>query len=398
MERRKSISIVLILAMGGLVGAFTPLYFIANSNLNSLLVEQQNLSNELDDLWDIYQDLVNNYDNLLSNYQILSGDFDDLWNDFQTLNIEYNNLSDDNQELYNMLQLLNDTYFELLKDYQSLQSKYDTLVDFISQQILPVQYSTFSEAVRRYYLPYYLNDSSEKDWYMGFAEYCRDVILHDSFQGNMFINVSNAFTDILKFGNDTMSLADYIMYYTFWDWLPNWGGLDLTGNEFTDINKINQWCIDEIDYEYDSTIIYGQDSPTWDYPKFSVETAFRTMGDCEDQAILAAAYLESCGFDTAFVGHHDPAHPTIGALYHGSLLVHIEDVDTFWSLFPSAYLWTFGSLDPYFPNYTWCWLDPTWDVPFGTTPAWLQDYIDYGVPLSSDIISIAICDIGGTVF
>ncbi|GAG55124.1 unnamed protein product, partial [marine sediment metagenome] len=32
----------------------------------------------------------------------------------------------------------------------------------------------------------------------------------------------------------------------------------------------------------------GQENPVWDYFKFPVETAFRTMGDCEDQAILDA--------------------------------------------------------------------------------------------------------------
>ena len=36
------------------------------------------------------------------------------------------------------------------------------------------------------------------------------------------------------------------------------------------------------------------------------------MGDCEDQAILAATYLESCGFEIAFATSHDPDHPTLG--------------------------------------------------------------------------------------
>ncbi|MHA1933485.1 MAG: hypothetical protein ACW96X_13150, partial [Promethearchaeota archaeon] len=343
MERNKIISIILIASLGGLVGTFTPLYYISNSNLDSLSDNHQDLSMELENLWNTCQELLDNYNDLLFDYQILSGEYDDLWDDYQGsnssylnllddyqgLNSSYLNLTDDYQDLYDMFQSLNDTYYELLDNYQLIQSNYNALADFISQQILPIQYSTFAEAVRRQYLQFYLNDSTSKDWYMGFTEYCRDVILHDSLQENLFMNVSNAFTDILKFGNDTMALADYIMYYTFWDWLPNWGGFDLTGNELTDINTINQWCIDEIDYEFDSAIIYGQESPTWDYPKFSVETAFRTMGDCEDQAILEAAYLESCGFETIFVGHHDPAHPTLGEFYHGTLLVHIEDNSTF---------------------------------------------------------------------
>jgi len=377
MERTKLISVISIVALGGLVGLLSPMYFISDSNYNSK-------SEDFNDLLNSYQELLTNYTDLLADYQVLSGDYDDLLSDYQDLNSDY--------------QTLSNTYSNLLDDYQSIQSKYDTLADFISQQILPVQYFTFAEAVRRQYLPIYLDNSTVKDWYTGFGKYCRDVILHDSLQNNSFTTVSYAFNDILKFGNDTMSLADFIMYETLWDWLPNWGGFGLTGNELTDIDTIHQWCIDEIDYEFDEDIIHGQDSPTWDYPKFSVETAFRTMGDCEDQAILEATYLESCGYETAFVVNHDPDHPTLGDFFHGTLLVHIEDNNTFYSAYPSAYLWNLGNDDPYGPGYTWCWLDPTWDVPFGDTPSWLQDYIDFSVDIGYDNHTIVICDVNGTVF
>ena len=193
-----------------------------------------------------------------------------------------------------------------------------------------------------------------------------------------------------------MYLAWYIMFWTFWDWLPYWG-IDQTWNELWGIDVIVDWCIDEIDYEYDDDITFGQEDPTWDYPKFPVETAFRTMGDCEDQAILCASYLESCGFETVMTISHDPDHPTYGAFYHGSLLVHIEDTDAFWSLYPGESLWGFYLEDPYYPEFTWSWLDTTWDVPFGSTPSWLQDYIDFGI-ITEDIISLAICDIDGVVF
>ena len=126
---------------------------------------------------------------------------------------------------------------------------------------------------------------------MGYTEFCRDMILHDSSQYNAFSAVSNTFSDALTFGNDTMNVAFRTMYEEFWPWLYHWDGYDLTGNELTDIDTIVDWCITEIDYEYDWIITYNQESPTWDYPKFPVESAFRTMGDCEDQAILCAKYF-----------------------------------------------------------------------------------------------------------
>ncbi|MHA1435300.1 MAG: transglutaminase-like domain-containing protein [Candidatus Heimdallarchaeota archaeon] len=322
--------------------------------------------------------------------------------------IRQNNIASLNTEIQELLdeyEILDDDISDLEAEFASLQNDYDALVilyntilaelnaikDYISNLILPAQYNVFAEAVRRYYLPTYLDQPTTKEFYMGYAEFCRDIILHDSNQYNSFSTVSNAFSDCLRYGSDSMYLAYYIMYNTFYDWLPNWAGYGLTGNEFTDLDTIIDWCIDEIEYEYDSDITVGQYSPTWDYPKFSIETAFRTMGDCEDQAILTAAYLESCGFETAMAMHHDPAHPSLGSFYHGTLLVHIEDTTLYNTLYPSNALWNLGSADPY-TGYTWSWLDTTWDVPFGTRPSWLVGY-----SITFDILSLAICDNGGAI-
>lgn len=176
--------------------------------------------------------------------------------------------------------------------------------------------------------------------------------------------------------------------------VPTWGGYGMTGDEFYDIDRIVDACVYYIVYEYDSHITHGQEYFDWDYIKFPIETAFRLMGDCEDQAIFTATYLESCGFETAIAISHDPDHPTIGEFYHGHLLVHIEDTSAFWALYPSTYLWSLP-YDPY-EGYTWAWIDTTWDVPFGSTPSWLQDYIDLGI-ITMDIITIAYCDIGGAI-
>ena len=392
-----------------LVLYYTELIAGLNSEIGNLIIERDNLVIALADMTVLRDDLQIDLnamtierDTLLSDLAIMTAERDNLVIDlgimtaerdalqiaFDELNADYLALSGD----YDILQV---AYNELQSTYNALQIAYDYITDTIRQSILPVQYCIFAEAVRRYYMPIYLEGKIGKTYWISFAEYCRDVILHDSWQENSFIDVSNAFSDALIFGNDTMKLADYIMYWTFYPWLPNWYGWDLTGNELTDIDTIVDWCIDEIDYEFDSDIIDGQEYFDWDYIKFPVETAFRTFGDCEDQAILTAAYLESCGFETIIVISHDPSHPTYGAFYHGSLLVHIEDTSAFWVLYPDAYLWNFGGVDPY-SEYTWCWLDTTWDVPFGSTPLWLQDYIDFGM-ITTDIVTLAFCDIDGFI-
>ncbi len=305
----------------------------------------------------------------------------------------YNDLSDDYTQLLNDYQILTGDYNTTFEDYQELLTQYNSVCSIIKQQILPIQYGFFSEAVRRYYMPKYITEDIGKAYWKGYTKFCRDIILHESNQKNSFTNVSNAFSDALKYGSDTMYLCEYIMNYTFNDWLLNWAGKDLTGNELTDIDTIHQWCVDEIDYEWDANITIGQEFFGFDYSKFAVETAFRAMGDCEDQAILDATYLESCGFETALALIHDPSHPTLGSFYHGVCIVHIEDTGAFSLSYPTCRLWQFGTSDPYYPENSWCFLDPTWDTPFGSEPSWLQGYSS----LSSDIFTIAFCDVGGVI-
>ncbi|NPD90441.1 MAG: hypothetical protein HGN29_17140 [Asgard group archaeon] len=375
-------------------------YNLLQNEYDYLLADYNSLVINYNSLFDSFISLQNSYDALTNDFNVLQSEYDDLYNLYLALESDYLTLESEYSLLQTEYDLLNANYNTLLNDYALLQNYADNLEielnalkDYIRTLILPLQYSVFAEAVRRYYMPLYLNNQpTTKDFYMACTEYFRDVILHDSWQENSFQTVSNAFSDCLKYGSDTMSLADYIMYWTFWDWLPSWG-IDI-GYNLGYIPTILQWCIDEIDYEYDTDITDGQDSPSWDYLKFPVETAFRTLGDCDDQAMLASAYLESCGFETAITFIHDPAHPVYGSFYHAALLVHIEDTTEYYSSY-SAPLWRLGSVDPYYDEgYTWCWLDPTWDIPFGDVVPWVDDY---GGSMSLDIFSIAICDIDGAI-
>lgn len=395
--REKTVLVLSIIIASGL-GVSTAIFGVVNMNsvnsYNTLMDNYQNLTED-------YNELNKTYYILADNYTKLQGDYNNLDVDHTNLIINYNELQENYTDLQSQYDALLNDYqnlleqYEILSDaYDDLSNKYNALKTYISNLILPAQYLVFAEAVRRYYIDIYLNDSlTTKEWYMGYAEFCRDIALHDSEQYNAFSEVSNAFSDALTFGNDTMNLTHYIMCYPFYPWLPYWGA-DLTFDELWGIDTVVDWCIDEIDYEYDSDITLFQEDPTWDYPKFPVETAFRTMGDCEDQAILVSAYLESCGFETAITIFHDPSHPTYGAFYHGVSLIHIEDISAFESLYPGCSLWNLGGIDPY-EGFSWCWLDTTWDVPFGSEPSWLQDYKSTG--MSWDIMSIALCDIDGVI-
>jgi hypothetical protein len=379
--------VMTVVAVGGIAGA------------GIMWVNHQNLNAEV-------SILISDFEELFNNYSILTDDYESMEALYNALVSDYNNL----QSNYNALTLL---HAQLNTAYQALNATYYQLCAWIRQQILPLQVASWAEAVRRVYLPYYLDQSiDDKTFYMKFAEFCRDLVLHASRQTDLFTNVSNAFAPALIYGNNTMQLGYQSMYVmakddgATWQKFPSRWGWGFSP-ELWGLDQVLTEAYTNIDYEYDSDITTYQENPTWDYPKHPVETAFRGLGDCDDQAMFLASYLEECyffnasgsyPFQVALAVHHDPSYagsyaPLIGQpFYHVSLLVHIEDIVAYNLAYPLHPLWSLGGADPY-SGFTWCWLDPTWDTPFGTKPAWLNGY-----SMSfATILSIAICDIGGNV-
>ncbi|GAG55121.1 unnamed protein product [marine sediment metagenome] len=137
-----------------------------------------------------FNTLQQEYDNLQIDYTNLQTQYDILLDDYQTLNESYNSLLDYCLLLEEAYGTLLDNYNNLLIQYQDLQIQYGTLKTYISTLILPAQHLVFAEAVRRYYMSLYLGGST-KEWYMGCAELCRDMVLHDSDQENSFGVASN---------------------------------------------------------------------------------------------------------------------------------------------------------------------------------------------------------------
>ncbi|MHA1904987.1 MAG: hypothetical protein ACXADL_15105 [Candidatus Thorarchaeota archaeon] len=383
MDRTFSAGIVLafvIVAAGGLGSA--GFLYVANSNLQLQ-----------------YQELLDDYESLLGNYTVLSGDYDSLENDYYDLTADYASLL----LLYNNLQ----------DEYDILEAKYNALCDYIGKQILPLQVCNWADAVRRTNLSTYLEDTpTTKDQYLKYAAFCRDLVLHASGQYDAFSDVSETFAPAMKYGSDSMYLAHQSMRVMahakddVWDNFPSRWGWHFYGTspECYGIDVVVQDCIDNIEYEYDTDITYNQEDPEWDYPKHPVETAFRMMGDCEDQAIMCASYLERDFFrigevdtyyQTALAFFHDDDHRDLGEFYHGAVLVHIEDTDAFETDYPATSLWSLGSSDPYYPDYSWCFVDPTWDVAFGNTPSYMNAYLDEG--LSYSFFTVAFCDIDGVI-
>ncbi len=360
---------------------------------DTLVVDYEALEIEIALLTGVYNQLLMDHNILAESLIVLQGNFDNLQIDYDLLSIAYDQLT----VLYSQLEV---EYLLLGIEYNFLSQQWNQLSTWIKGMILPAQYLVFAEAVRRYYFEdYYIQDTwstgNVSGYWAEFARFCRDIILHDSqyyigtpYMGYWFPEVSNALADCLRYGYNTEGLA----YDTFRDVFNlNWNGEGLFGTDLENIATVVQWCIDEIDYEYDTDITQRQIIYGCDYIKFPVETAFRTKGDCEDQAMLCSAYLESCGFETIIAIFHDAEHPLFsGGFYHGTVLVEIEDSTTFWNLYPFCPLVTFdGGITE------WCFIDTTWDVSFGSIPSWMYHYLD--TEMTTDDVTFAICDIDGFI-
>jgi predicted nuclease with TOPRIM domain len=371
-------------------------------NYADLQADYAQLQSDYNELQANYNQLLLDYNDLMAQHQALQDSYNALVLAYDTLELQYDALVLDHNTLLADYNTLVDDFLALQNDYDVLELSYNTLATWIRQQILPAQYMVFAEAVRRYYFEdFYILSEDSLGYWPEFTLFCRDVILHDSqigyspLAGSWFPDVSNALADCLRYGSQTEYLAYQNFYWVFYDWIPNWAGFALPSNRLSAIAQVTQWCIDNIEYELDSDITRYREPYSWDYIKFPVETAFRAMGDCEDQAMLTAAYLESCGFETMMVIIHDPEWNGGEGLYHGVPMIWWDN--TWPETRPNQWGFSFAGDGAKYNDGWWMFLDTTWNTPFGTDPAWLQWYAvtDINRVFNAEAFSYAVCDHNG---
>ena len=224
------------------------------------------------------------------------------------------------------------------------------LVNLMKNFPLPIKLKIYFEFIRQ--LDFQL--TKKMDFYV-------KIILHDSAQYNYYQDYSSMFDEFWETNNSMTEVE--LCFQSLSSWNYYYQNLNLLASKIH--NKVSELC----DYKYDNMMIYGI-LPHWeyfDYTQFPYETAFTFSGDCEDQAILDAMLLESCGYETIIANVHDDDQNRTGresGLHHGFLWVKVNPEDNW-----SARLWRFGE-----GEYEWLLLDPTWNISFGSTITWVDDY------------------------
>lgn len=211
---------------------------------------------------------------------------------------------------------------------------------------LPVKMLYYYEYVRQS-LPWGLTNPELESYF----------VLHDTGQFNYFENIDEELGDIWQTNNSITEFEEALKIFYNWQWL--WK------NNFTSYFLFNN-LINRIDYFWDDSFTEGTNRH-YDFAKSAIETIFSGRGDCDDQTILAATFLEASGYETiiGYIGD-DNETGVQDDFYHAFLWVKVENFS-----YPYLYadLWRFGVKE-----YEWLLLDPTWNIEYGYSVDWIIDY------------------------
>jgi hypothetical protein len=113
----------------------------------------------------------------------------------------------------------------------------------------------------------------------------------------------------------------------------------------TNVEKIN------FIVSFVQSIEYKKDDPeneTYEYPRYPLETLKEKHGDCEDKAILAAALLESLGYNVSLI--RLPQHMAVGVHLNETISVYSYYIDQYYFLETTALSMPLGKIPPEYQN------------------------------------------------
>lgn len=194
------------------------------------------------------------------------------------------------------------------------------------------------------------------------------IVLHDTGQYNYFANIDKKLGNVWQTNNSMTEFeATLKMFESWFDyWKKDHSSHELYNN-----------LLSKITYFYDKDFVNGTDQ-YYDYAKSAIETIFSSIGDCEDQAILTATFLEAAGYETIICSVRDINQTGVFEDFrHAFLWVKVVN---FSYQYLNADLWRFGEGD-----FEWLLLEPTGSTVYGSTASWIASYDDNNYTSWEDI-------------
>jgi hypothetical protein len=152
-------------------------------------------------------------------------------------------------------------------------------------------------------------------------------------------------------GKDRFDILDYAAYVfdpfddSYIEFLAN--QLLSLNNLRTDVEKINFVAsfVQSIDYKKDDP-----ENESYEYPRFPLETLKDRQGDCEDKAILAAALLDTLGYNVSLV--RLPQHMAVGVHLNGTIPMYSYFIDHYYFLETTTLHMMLGEVPPEYQGLT----------------------------------------------
>jgi len=237
-------------------------YNAIQSQYNALQSNYNSLQSQYNSLQSGYNTLQSRYDTLNSSYASLQSAYSNLQSDYTQLNNSYNSLQNDYDDLELQVASLQSNYTGLRNDYNTLQSNYNSLQS--NYNSLQSQYNSLNNNY----------NTLQND----FTSYQQRVEVRYGLG-------ENATRFVTPNDPDVISYKDYILslYGTPSNGILSW----------TDMDAINEWVADNIEYNHDTYIdksTGGFYEDFWQYPSETLENRF---GDCEDHALLMASLCKA---------------------------------------------------------------------------------------------------------
>jgi len=245
--------------------------------------------------------LLKKHASLLSNYTALKEAYANLKAKYSRLNTTYANLLRSHASLENAYAALRTNYSELLTSYLSLKAGYGTLKTKYGE--LEARLDT----LKRTYAALLSNYSNLKDEYLSLRNEYGALQNKYSNLSNEYVtlkarygNLLNAVKELMNVTQERAGLIDSFKP-NFIDWrspLVRSAVESVNFSAYPDpYEAIMDWIIKHIYYNSDTPeVVVTSTNATYewvaDYYQYASETLRNGYGDCEDQAILAAAMVE----------------------------------------------------------------------------------------------------------
>ncbi len=275
---------------------------VLEEKYSALQARYGSLSKEYEGLMRRFETLSTNYSTLKEEYVKLGSTYDSLKRSYAELSSKYSALKGNYSALREAYSALTANYSKLREAYASLRSNYSTLYKEYSSTLTKLnEVEGKYDALKSKY-------SELQAAYGTLSTELESLRSNYTSLRNQYVSLKNEYLSLKKGVEELMNvtqerggLIDSLKpnYIDWWSDTVEEAVRSINFNAYGDPYKaIYEWILNHIYYNFDTpevVLLSVNGTYEWvtDYYQYASETLSNGYGDCEDQAILAAAMVEA---------------------------------------------------------------------------------------------------------